>query len=1246
MAIGISVDEVQPGPRPPTCATCATPSRCSTSAGGATTASRYLAEHGLGDTPRRRASDARSTTTRSGPSSRPTSPAEWADAVAFDAAIRHGSARANADGHPLRGQFFLHRQRVPLDQVVLRPRRTAARRRTCPAAGRGPARTPPNRDPTRPTCGRWREPRGHPPHRPATDAGHAGPGSDRCAPATAASTWPSSWCSAAGSPGTPKPTRTPRRSSPTAGPASPTSATSAPSTGPRSNRSTSSPPDSPARTSPTPANATASPASTPASGRRRRRRRSRASTAARVRGKRRRPPAPRASTSSTPTWPQIGYDTRWICLRASDVGAAHRRDRLFLLAARPTTASAAAARRCRRRAPVTAKAPATSTACPTSSSPAAAPATSAAHPDRGGRTASQPVPVGRGGGAAQPGDAGTPRLLPTPTVADSRVVGQRHRRAGGPPSGMPAATLTDAARLLPTPRASDGAKGCPGQRGSNGDLTLPSAAVSAHTSAHPARLRPARGRAGTATGGADLAPRPSPALTANRPARRPGPVGRATPTRWPAGSSCSAGRSRPDPAGRHGKPVLAPPFVEWLMGLDARLGHRPGPAAPHPRAAGARQRRRAAAGRRRAAAAAVPAPVGGAAHDRPPPVRPGRGRWPGSRTGGSGRSTLYLGDARDVLAAMPDASVDCVVTSPPFWRCATTAPAPGPAATRLPAPRPAAAPRGRRPRARPAGRCGPTRSTAWSRPSTHYVDRLVAVFDQARRVLTPTGTLLAEPRRPLRRRPPARLRHGRRHARAGALPPMRNGSLLPAKNLHRRAVAGRLRAAAPTGWWLRNAIVWAKTNPMPESVTDRLSTTYELVFLLTRSAEVLLRPRPDPAAAQTPGRRRRQPGLRRRPQGRHRRGRRRPPAAAAAPTATNRRQARQYTPAARGAARTAATSPSPGTRTPPRTAGAATPATCGRCRHPPVPRRAHRPVPDRHPAAGDRRRLPTRRGVLDPFSGAGTTGLAALQLGRTYIGIDISPTFHDVALDRLAPHLPDADRDRGWWLMGLRTVPVTFAQARDFVAAWHRHHRPPGGHKFTIGVADDADVLVGVAMVGRPVARLLDDGHTLEVTRCAPTAPATPELAVRRGVAGRQSAGLPAAGHLHPGRRERREPARRRLARRRAPAHPAPRLVDGPAGPAPTTAPTASPGGAGTPRLTNPPPRRHQRGGRRRRTTTWHAAAPRPPTLTPSRHASAPGQLGAHHNQGVAPCPPPPTSATSHADAAASDRPDRRRRSW
>jgi hypothetical protein len=68
--------------------------------------------------------------------------------------------------------------------------------------------------------------------------------------------------------------------------------------------------------------------------------------------------------------------------------------------------------------------------------------------------------------------------------------------------------------------------------------------------------------------------------------------------------------------------------------------------------------------------------------------------------------------------------------------------------------------------------------------------------------------------------------------------------------------------------------------------------------------------------------------------------------------------------------------------------------------------------------------------------------------------------------------------------VSLRTVPVTFAQAKAFVGDWHRHHRPPTGHKYSIGVAD-GEVLVGVAIVGRPVARLLDDGQTLEVVRVA-----------------------------------------------------------------------------------------------------------------------------------------------------------------
>lgn len=69
--------------------------------------------------------------------------------------------------------------------------------------------------------------------------------------------------------------------------------------------------------------------------------------------------------------------------------------------------------------------------------------------------------------------------------------------------------------------------------------------------------------------------------------------------------------------------------------------------------------------------------------------------------------------------------------------------------------------------------------------------------------------------------------------------------------------------------------------------------------------------------------------------------------------------------------------------------------------------------------------------------------------------------------------------------MSLHLVPVTFETACGFVDMWHRHHRPPVGHKYSIGVADDSWVLRGVAIVGRPVARHLDDGATLEVARTA-----------------------------------------------------------------------------------------------------------------------------------------------------------------
>lgn len=64
----------------------------------------------------------------------------------------------------------------------------------------------------------------------------------------------------------------------------------------------------------------------------------------------------------------------------------------------------------------------------------------------------------------------------------------------------------------------------------------------------------------------------------------------------------------------------------------------------------------------------------------------------------------------------------------------------------------------------------------------------------------------------------------------------------------------------------------------------------------------------------------------------------------------------------------------------------------------------------------------------------------------------------------------------------MKTVAITQKQANEFIETLHRHHKPTRGDKFRIGAEVDG-VLVGVAQVGRPVARGLDDGKTLEVTR-------------------------------------------------------------------------------------------------------------------------------------------------------------------
>ena len=119
--------------------------------------------------------------------------------------------------------------------------------------------------------------------------------------------------------------------------------------------------------------------------------------------------------------------------------------------------------------------------------------------------------------------------------------------------------------------------------------------------------------------------------------------------------------------------------------------------------------------------------------------------------------------------------------------------------------------------------------------------------------------------------------------------------------------------------------------------------------------------------------------------------------------------------------------------------------------------------------------------------------------------------------------------------VSLRLVPLTQRAVAAWVAEHHRHLPPVRGDVIRVGVADGA-TLVGVIQAGRPVARLLDDGATLEVTRCAIVDGAPRNVASKLyGAIWRaaRSLGWGAHGDLHPRRRGRRVTARGRVALRR-----------------------------------------------------------------------------------------------------------------
>jgi DNA modification methylase len=137
-------------------------------------------------------------------------------------------------------------------------------------------------------------------------------------------------------------------------------------------------------------------------------------------------------------------------------------------------------------------------------------------------------------------------------------------------------------------------------------------------------------------------------------------------------------------------------------------------------------------------------------------------------------ATILVGDVRQRLQELPDGSVQCVVTSPPYWGL------------------------------RDYGHEG---QIGLEQTPDEYVAEMVAVFREVRRVLADDGTLW--------------LNLGDSYASGKQLVgiPWR--------------VAFALQA---DGWWLRQDIIWAKPNPMPESVKDRCTKAHEYVFLLTKNS--------------------------------------------------------------------------------------------------------------------------------------------------------------------------------------------------------------------------------------------------------------------------------------------------------------------------------------------------------------------------------------------------------------------------
>lgn len=301
--------------------------------------------------------------------------------------------------------------------------------------------------------------------------------------------------------------------------------------------------------------------------------------------------------------------------------------------------------------------------------------------------------------------------------------------------------------------------------------------------------------------------------------------------------------------------------------------------------------------------------------------------------------TLYLGDALATLRGLPSGSVDCCVTSPPYFGLRDYG---------------------------VEGQYGLEASPA------EYVETMRSLFSEVRRVLTDDGTLWVNIGDSYNaynnnRGPSASLSAAVDGARNSCRPGLTDPTL-PTKSLlmipARTAIA-----LQDEGWTLRAEIIWAKRNFMPEAVTDRVTRAHEQVYMLTKGARYwydadAIREDSDPDQQ-----------------------------------AHNEKYAKVYA----AQADRAATTGQPGNNN---SAGIhSRPGKAGRNARSVWPISAQ-PFPEAHfatmpPALAERCVLAGCKPggvVLDPFSGSGTTGMAANKHGRRYVGIDLSADYLDLSL--------------------------------------------------------------------------------------------------------------------------------------------------------------------------------------------------------------------------------------------------------